>query len=477
MKTEGPNGARKGLKEGRVGPKSMNRKRQKILKETFAGKSEGEAPRQKARGSELEHATKETEIPGTLTMMEEIVSQENAKKALKKVLQNKGAPGVDGMPVEKLPEHLKENWSAIRQQLLTGTYTPKAVRRVEIPKPGGGKRQLGIPTSLDRFIQQAMLQVLQKYWDATFSESSFGFRPKRSAHQAVEQAQKYVGSGLQYVVDMDLEKFFDRVNHDVLMGLLAKRTKDKRVLKTIRAYLNAGIMADGLVKARDEGTPQGGPLSPLLSNVMLDVLDKELEKRGHRFVRYADDSNIYVASERAGKRVMESITSYLKRKLKLKVNAEKSAVDRPQKRKFLGFSFTYGERPKRRIAPQALSRMKKKVREITRKRKGRSLEQIAKELKQYLTGWRGYFGFCETPSILTKLDGWIRRRLRRYLWQHWKRGRKRFAELTKRGVGKDLAAQTAGSPCQAWHLSNSPALAIALPNSFFVSLGIPILAR
>lgn len=378
--------------------------------------------------------------------MEEIVSQENAKKALKKVLQNKGAPGVDGMSVEKLPEHLKENWSTIRHQLLSGSYTPKAVRRVEIPKPGGGKRQLGIPTSLDRFIQQAMLQVLQKYWDGTFSESSFGFRPKRSAHQAIEQAQKYVGSGLQYVVDMDLEKFFDRVNHDVLMGLLAKRTKVKRVLKTIRAYLNAGIMGEGLVKARDAGTPQGGPLSPLLSNVMLDVFDKELERRGHRFVRYADDSNIYVASERAGKRVMESITLYLQRKLKLRVNTEKSAVDRPQKRKFLGFSFTYGERPRRRIAPQALSRMKKKIREMTRKRKGRSLEQIAKELKLYLTGWRGYFGFCETPSTLQRLDGWIRRRLRRYVWQHWKRGRKRFAELSKRGVGKDLAAQTVGSP-------------------------------
>jgi RNA-directed DNA polymerase len=260
------------------------------------------------------------------------------------------------------------------------------------------------------------------------------------------------------------------------MGLIAKRTNDKRILKTIRAYLNAGIMADGLVHARDEGTPQGGPLSPLLSNVMLDVLDKELERRGHKFVRYADDNNIYVASERAGKRVMQSITMFLARKLKLKVNAEKSAVDRPQKRKFLGFSFTYGKTPKRRIAPQAISRMKKKIRELTRKTKGQSLEQTAEQLQRYLTGWRGYFGFCETRSVLKLLDSWIRRRLRRLLWKQWKLSSRRFTELTKRGVSKNLAAQTVGSPHGDWHLSNSPALNIALSNDFFASLGIPTLA-
>lgn len=453
----------------------MSSKRQKILNEALTGKSTGEAQRQTAQGSELKYATKETEIPSMSMAMEEVVKPENAKKALKKVLQNKGAPGVDGMTVDKLPEYLKEHWTTIRQQLLAGIYAPNAVRRVEIPKPGGGVRQLGIPTALDRFIQQAMLQVLQGYWDETFSDSSFGFRPGRSAHQAVRQAQKYVGSGSQYVVDIDLEKFFDRVNHDVLMGLIAKRTKDKRILKTIRAYLNAGIMENGLVQAREEGTPQGGPLSPLLSNVMLDVLDKELERRKHQFVRYADDSNIYVTSERAGQRVMQSITSFLKRKLRLKVNTEKSAVDRPQKRKFLGFSFTGGDTIKRRIAPQSLSRMKKKVRELTRKTKGRSLKQVAEELRRYLTGWRGYFGFCETPSTLFKLDKWIRRRLRRFIWQQWKRGTKRFKELRKLGINTDLAARTAASAHGAWRLSNSPALAIALPNSFFVKLGIPVL--
>jgi RNA-directed DNA polymerase len=455
----------------------MSSKRQKILNEALAEMRDGEAATLEAQGSELQHAMKEPEIPSTSTLMEEVVQSDNAKKALKKVLQNKGAPGVDGMTVNKLPEYLKQHWKTIRQQLLSGTYAPQAVKRVDIPKPGGGMRQLGIPTALDRFIQQAMLQVLQRYWDKTFSESSFGFRPGRSAHQAVQQAQRYVGSGLRYVVDIDLEKFFDRVNHDVLMGLIAKRTKDKRVLKTIRAYLNAGILADGLVQARDEGTPQGGPLSPLLSNVMLDVLDKELERRGHKFARYADDQNIYVASERAGKRVMQSITSFLTRKLRLKVNVEKSAVDRPQKRKFLGFSFTSGSAPRRRIAPQALSRMKMKVRELTRKTKGQSLKQVAEQLRRYLIGWRGYFGFCETPSVLEKLDQWIRRRLRRLLWKQWKRSSRRFAELTKRGVGKDLAAQTVGSPHGAWHLSNSPALSIALPNRLFASLGIPMLSQ
>ncbi|MBX3073836.1 group II intron reverse transcriptase/maturase [Candidatus Obscuribacterales bacterium] len=454
----------------------MSSKRQKILNEALAETRNGEAGTPEAKGSELSHATKEPEIPSMSTLMEEVVQSENAKRALKKVLQNKGAPGVDGMTVDKLPAHLKQHWTTIRLQLLSGTYAPNAVKRVDIPKPGGGVRQLGIPTALDRFIQQAMLQILQKNWDETFSDCSFGFRPGRSAHQAVEQAQKYVGSGLRYVVDIDLEKFFDRVNHDVLMGLIAKRTNDKRILKTIRAYLNAGIMADGLVHARDEGTPQGGPLSPLLSNVMLDVLDKELERRGHKFVRYADDNNIYVASERAGKRVMQSITMFLARKLKLKVNAEKSAVDRPQKRKFLGFSFTYGKTPKRRIAPQAISRMKKKIRELTRKTKGQSLEQTAEQLQRYLTGWRGYFGFCETRSVLKLLDSWIRRRLRRLLWKQWKLSSRRFTELTKRGVSKNLAAQTVGSPHGDWHLSNSPALNIALSNDFFASLGIPTLA-
>lgn len=453
----------------------MSSKRQKILNEALAEKRDGEAATFEAKGSELKHATTEPEIPSMSTVMEEVIHSENAKRALKKVLQNKGAPGVDGMTVDKLPGYLKTHWSTIRQQLLSGTYAPNAVKRVDIPKPGGGMRQLGIPTALDRFIQQAMLQVLQARWDGSFSKSSFGFRPQRSAHQAIQQAQQYVGSGSRYVVDIDLEKFFDKVNHDVLMGLIAKRINDKRVLKTIRAYLNAGSMDDGLVKARDEGTPQGGPLSPLLSNVMLDVLDKELERRGHRFVRYADDCNIYVATERAGTRVMENITRFLARKLRLKVNMEKSAVDRPQKRKFLGFTFFRANPPWRKIAPQAIARMKKRVRDLTRTTKGRSLEQTVEALKHYLIGWKGYFGFCEVRSTLKELDAWIRRRLRRLIWIQWKRGRKRYAELVKRGVEHNLAAQTAGSPHGAWRLSNSPALNRAFPNKFFASLGMPSL--
>jgi RNA-directed DNA polymerase len=408
--------------------------------------------------------------------MEVVVAKENAKRALQKVLANKGAPGVDGMTVEQLPEHLKVHWKRIRQELLAGTYKPQPLRRVEIPKPGGGMRKLGIPTVLDRFVQQAMQQVLQGYFDDTFSKHSYGFRPRKSAHQAVRQAQQYVSSGLNWVVDIDLEKFFDRVNHDILMGLLAERIADKGALKLVRAYLQAGVLEDGLVKPTVEGQPQGGPLSPCLSNVMLDVLDKELERRGHKFVRYADDANIYVSSERTGKRVMESITRFLSRKLKLRVNAEKSAVDRPQRRKFLGFSLTGGKEPRRRIAPQSITRLKKRVRELTRKTKGMSLPQVIEQLARYLNGWRGYFGFCETPSILRALDQWIRRRLRRFIWLQWKRGSKRFAELRARGVGKDLAAQTAGSPHGAWRLSNSPAMSIAFPNKYFSELGLPQLA-
>lgn len=454
----------------------MNRKRQKTLNETFAEAPSSEAAEQHSQGTELKTPTTQSEIPRITRVMEVVVAKENAKRALQKVLANKGAPGVDGMTVEQLPEHLKVHWKRIRQELLAGTYKPQPLRRVEIPKPGGGMRKLGIPTVLDRFVQQAMQQVLQGYFDDTFSKHSYGFRPRKSAHQAVRQAQQYVSSGLNWVVDIDLEKFFDRVNHDILMGLLAERIADKGALKLVRAYLQAGVLEDGLVKPTVEGQPQGGPLSPCLSNVMLDVLDKELERRGHKFVRYADDANIYVSSERTGKRVMESITRFLSRKLKLRVNAEKSAVDRPQRRKFLGFSLTGGKEPRRRIAPQSIMRLKKRVRELTRKTKGMSLPQVIEQLARYLNGWRGYFGFCETPSILRALDQWIRRRLRRFIWLQWKRGSKRFAELRARGVGKDLAAQTAGSPHGAWRLSNSPAMSIAFPNKYFSELGLPQLA-
>ena len=408
--------------------------------------------------------------------MEAVVERENLKKALAQVKRNKGAAGIDGMSVDDLPAYLKEHWPTIRAQLLEGTYKPQLVRRVEIPKVSGGMRPLGIPTVLDRFIQQAVMQVLQADWDGTFSETSFGFRPKRSAHQAVEQAQAYIASGHTVVVDIDLEKFFERVNHDILMGLVAKRVADKRILKLIRGFLNAGVMEGGLVSPTEEGTPQGGPLSPLLSNLMLDVLDKELEKRGHRFVRYADDCNIYVRSQRAGERVMAGIEKFLAKRLKLKINKAKSAVAKPSVRKFLGFSFTSEQSPRRRIAPQALARFKAKVRELTWRTRGRSLGQIVKELSIYLIGWRGYFGFCQTPSVLRSLDGWTRRRLRALAWKQWRRGSTRFAELRRRGVGRDLAAQTAGSPHGPWRLGNSPALNVAMPIRLFGSLGLRFLA-
>ena len=403
-------------------------------------------------------------------------SVENLKKALAQVKRNKGAPGIDGTTVEALGPYLKEHWPSIRAQLLEGTYKPRPVRRAEIPKASGGMRPLGIPTVLDRFIQQAVMQVLQADWDGTFSETSFGFRPGRSAHRAVERAQAYIVSGHRLVVDIDLEKFFDRVNHDILMGLVAKRVADKRILKLIRSFLTAGVLEGGLVSPTEEGTPQGGPLSPLLSNLMLDELDKELEKRGHRFVRYADDCNIYVRSQRAGERVMAGIEGFLAKRLKLKVNKAKSAVAKPSVRKFLGFSFTGGTEPRRRIAPQAIVRFKAKVRELTRRTRGQSLVQIAKELSLYLIGWRGYFGFCQTPSVLRTLDEWLRRRLRTIAWKQWKRGSTRFAELRRCGVGRDLAAQTAGSPHGPWRLANSPALTFAMPIAFFRSLGLASVA-
>ena len=362
---------------------------------------------------------------------------------------------------------------ARREQLRNGRYRPKPVKRVEIAKPDGGVRKLGIPTVLDRFIQQAAMQVLQSRWDRTFSEHSHGFRPQRSAHQAVAKAQQYIAAGHRWVVDLDLEKFFDRVNHDRLMAAMARRVSDKRMLKLIRAFLESGVMENGLVSPVEEGTPQGGPLSPLLSNLVLDELDRELERRRHRFVRHADDCNIYVASERAGKRVMRSVTSFIQRRLKLKVNETKSAVARPQERKFLGFSFTGGAEVKRRIAPKALLRCKQRVRELTRRTRGIGLEQMTKELASYLRGWKSYFGYCQRPSVLQGTDQWIRRRLRSVIWKQWKRSGVRFARLRQRNVGHALAAQTAGSPHGPWRLANSPALSLALPIAYFDALGLP----
>ena len=456
----------------------MDDKRQKNqLVLAFLEESRSEAPRASMEGTESSAGKRGAESPAiTEQLMEEVCERENCKQALKRVKANKGSAGVDGTTVQQLPEYLKQHWPAIREQLLSGTYKPQPVRRVEIPKPEGGMRKLGIPTVLDRFVQQAVMQVLQRKWDGTFSDHSYGFRPGRSAHQAVAQAQQYMAEGYRWVVDLDLEKFFDRVNHDKLTARIATRVGDQRLLKLIRAFLKAGVMEGGLVSPVDEGTPQGGPLSPLLSNIVLDEFDRELERRGLRFARYADDSNIYVRSRRAGERVMKSITRFITTKLKLKVNEQKSAVARPGERKFLGFSFTANREPKRRIAPKAVLRFKEKVRELTSRTRGISIERMAEELAQYLRGWLGYFGKCETPSVLESLEEWTRRRLRSAIWKQWKRGSVRFAELRKRDVNKDLAAKTAGSAHGPWHLANSKGLAFALPNAYFDSLGIPRLA-
>ena len=437
--------------------------------------SRSEAPRAGEQGTETLTVKRVHKSPAdTEGLMEEVCERDNCEQAMRRVKANKGGPGVDGMTVHELLDYLKRHWPAIREQLLSGTYQPQPVKRVEIDKPdGGGVRKLGVPTVLDRFIQQAVLQVLQKRWDETFSEHSYGFRPGRSAHQAVARAQQYVTEGYRWVVDLDLEKFFDRVCHDKLMARVAGRVSDKRMLKLIRRFLTAGVMEDGLVSAVGEGTPQGGPVSPLLSNLVLDELDRELERRGHRFVRYADDCNVYVRSERAGQRVMASITSYIAQRLKLKVNSQKSAVAQPADRKFLGFSFTRARQPQRRIAPKAIERFKRRVRELTRRTRGVSIEKMVEELSTYLRGWRSYFGFCQTPSVLRGLEQWLRRRLRSVLWKQWKYGRRRFAQLRKRDVGLQLAAKTAGSAHGPWRLANSRALAVALPIAYFDSLGLP----
>jgi RNA-directed DNA polymerase len=404
-------------------------------------------------------------------LMERVLSPENLRVAYRHVRANKGAPGVDGVTVNELAGYLRTHWSAIREQLLAGEYQPAAVRGHELPKPGGGVRLLGIPTVLDRFIQQALLQVLQPEWDPTFSDASYGFRPGRSAHQAVERAQEYYREGFRWVVDMDLEKFFDRVNHDKLMALVGERVTDWRVKRLIRRYLKAGLLNGGTLAEREEGTPQGGPLSPLLANLLLDQLDKELECRGHRFVRYADDANIYVRSRRAGVRVMESISRYLREKLKLKVNEKKSAVAKPRERSFLGFSI--GKGGSIHVSDKAIQRFKERIRELTQRTRGRSLRQIVAELSRYLSGWGNYFGLATGRTRLRELNAWVQRRLRSYQWKQW--GTRGYRELRRRGVSRDLAWNTCKSAHRAWRLSRSPALSIALPTKYFVKLGLPLL--
>ena len=408
-------------------------------------------------------------------LMERVLERDNLLQALRQVRRNRGSLEIDGMSVDVLPGYLRSHWPVLRESLERGTYQPKPVRRVEIPKAGGGVRPLGIPTVVDRFIQQALLRVLQAQWDRTFSDHSFGFRPGRSAHQAMVGAQTYIQSGYGWVVDVDLEKFFDRVNHDKLMSLVKERIKDERVRTLIQRYLKSGVMIDSDYHWTGEGTPQGGPLSPLLANLLLDLLDKELERRGHCFVRYADDCNIYVKSAKAGRRVLASVTQYLLRKLKLKVNESKSAVDRPWKRTFLGFTFT-GRRPNRRkVSDKAILRFKEEIRQRTWRTRGVTLTRIVEDLKRYLVGWHTYFGFSEARSVFKELDSWIHRRLRCYLWKQW--GRRRYRELRERGVSQDLAWNTVKSPHGPWRLSRSPALAFALPGRYFTQMGLPLLYK
>lgn len=406
-------------------------------------------------------------------MLEQILSRENLILALKRVERNKGSHGVDGMPVQNLRAHIMEHWATLKKQIQEGTYQPQPVRRVEIPKPNGGKRKLGIPTVIDRFIQQAIAQVLTSIYDPTFSRHSYGFRPNRRGHDAVRQARGYIKQGYRWVIDMDLEKFFDKVNHDRLMRTLSERIQDPNLLRLIRKYLQAGIMEDGLVRPNTEGTPQGGPLSPLLSNIVLDELDKELERRGLHFVRYADDCNIYVRSERAGIRVMKSVTEFIERKLKLKVNEQKSAVDRPWKRKFLGFSFTFHkENPKIRVSKESIKRFKQRIRLLTSRKKSISMKDRIEKLNRYLVGWLGYYQLADTPSVFKALDSWIRRRLRMIRWKEWKKVQTKYKNLKKLGIKRGKAWEWANTRKAYWRIAKSPILHKALGDQYWIHQGL-----
>ena len=435
----------------------------------------GEVPTGK-RSEEEPTAAHENERSGASGLMEKVCERPNLLAALKRVRRNKGSPGIDGMTVDELSAHLREHWPRLREQVLAGTYQPAQVKQQLIPKASGGMRKLGIPTVVDRFIQQALLQVLQPMFDPDFSKHSHGFRPGHRAHDAIVEAQGYIQAGRKWVVDVDLEQFFDRVNHDVLMGRLAKRIGDSRALRLIRRYLEAGIMANGVSTERHEGTPQGGPLSPLLANVLLDEVDKELEKRGHAFVRYADDCNTYVRSRRAGERVLKLLRRLYAR-LRLQINEAKSAVDLAWKRKILGYSFWVAKDStvRRRVAEKALATMKDKVREITKRTGGRSIEQVCKRLGEYLRGWKEYFGLAQTPRIFDNLDRWIRRRLRVIHLKHWGQQSTVYRELRARGMSRD-AAMVVAINCRRWWMNSARMLHVALPNSYFDQLGIPRLA-
>ena len=433
----------------------------------------GRNPREEGVGASKVTAGAEHSEPKDVELMAAVVERENMAAALRRVKANKGCAGVDGMTVEALGPYLKAHWPRVKEALLAGRYEPGPVLRVEIPKPDGkGMRQLGIPTVLDRLIQQAVHQVLQPLFDRSFSERSYGFRPGRDAHQAVQQAQAYVSEGRRWVVDMDLEKFFDRVNHDILMSRVARRVKDKRVLRLIRGYLRAGVMEGGLVTQRVEGTPQGGPLSPLLSNILLDELDKELEKRGHAFCRYADDCNVYVRSRQAGERVLASLTRFLHERLKLRVNPDKSAVDRPWNRKFLGYSMTTHHEPRLKVAPKSVERFKAKLRTFFRRGRGRNLQRFIQELAPVLRGWVNYFRLAQVKGLFETLDQWIRRKLRCLLWRRWKRVYTRAKNLMNRGLDKERAWKSAANGHGPWWNAGASHMNEAVPNTYLDNLGL-----
>lgn len=410
--------------------------------------------------------------PPSETLMEEVLRRENLLAALKRVRANKGAPGVDGMTVDELPDHLRQAWPAIREQLLKATYVPSPVREVHLPKPGGGTRMLGIPTVLDRLITQAILQVMSPIFDPAFSTHSYGFRPGRSAHQALEQVCAYIADGHRWVVDLDLEKFFDQVNHDLLMSRVARQIKDKRLLKLIRRYLTAGIMRDGLVSIRAAGTPQGSPLSPLLSNILLDDLDRELERRGHHFCRYADDANIYVKSRCAGERVMASLTHFLEAKLRLKVNRAKSAVGRPWKRAFLGYTVTTHHLPRLKPAPSSVKRAKDRIRQITAKGRGRNILRVIEEINQYTRGWVGYFRLSTVKQPFDLLDQWLRRRLRKILWEQWRKPKTRYRKLVALGVEAERARKATATGRAAWWNAGASHMHAAITNRLLAQWGL-----